>query len=370
MLDKKGKNRLHGRDVQVRISTLGQLAAYVLLFVMTVTLGGCSHAPSQVEVPPAPLYHVQPGTWRAIDEQILTASVYARHESEASARVAMDEWQWRVRRRIDKVFIPWYSSYWTQQWVASKVAWYKLQYAEGEATPEERLVSYLQEQFYAQVLEPVSSFVDPQAVMEDAAAGYLWELKGRLDQLPFEYHIPVAAFNQHLKSIPAIVVLAVPLQDVSLYEVLQAADLTAQPAYEILLEQMTTVGDTASPMPSPDRLHTVARRAVTKLVDSMALRGSTTTASTIVGGFWGVVISTGSVVWGAVEHDHDKTVMEAQLRENLDAALDVMWQDLMEDQHGGVTAVVHHMSTQIEHAVFHPSQTPLIPYTLEPARLF
>ncbi|MDX2458331.1 MAG: hypothetical protein QNL87_12570 [Gammaproteobacteria bacterium] len=184
---------------------------------MTVTLGGCSHAPSQVEVPPAPLYHVQPGTWRAIDEQILTASVYARHESEASARVAMDEWQWRVRRRIDEVFIPWYGSYWTQQWITSRVTWYKLQYAEGEATPEERLVSYLQEQFYAQVLEPVSSFVDPHAVMADATAAYVWELKCRLDQLSFEYRIPVAAFNQHLESIPAIVVLAVPSQDASLY---------------------------------------------------------------------------------------------------------------------------------------------------------
>lgn len=347
-----------------------RLAACGLLIVFVAALGGCSHVPSQIVVPPAPLYHVQPGTWRAIDEQILTASVHARHESEAYARVAMDEWQWRVRRRTDEVFIPWYSSYWTQQWIASRVTWYKLQYAEGEATPEERLVSYLQEQFYAQVLEPVSSFVDPHAVMEDAAAGYLRELKGRLDQLPFEYRIPVAAFNQHLESIPAIVVLAVPLQDASLYEVLQATDLSALLAYEALLEQIVAVNGAAGPTPSLDRLHTVARRAVTNLVDTLALRGGSTAASTIAGGFWKVLISAGAAAWGAVEHDHNKPEIEAQLRENLGAALDVIWQDLMEDQHGGVTAVVHHMSTQIEHAVFHPLQTPLIPYTLEPAELF
>ena len=229
---------------------------------------------------------------------------------------------------------------------------------------------YLQEQFYAQVLEPVSSFVDPHAVMEDVAAGYLRELKGRLDQLPFEYRIPVAAFNQHLESIPAIVVLAVPLQDASLYEVLQAADLSALLAYEVLLKQIVAVNSAAGPTPSLDRLHTVARRAVTNLADTLALRGGSTAASTIAGGFWKVLISAGAAAWGAVEHDHNKPEIEAQLRENLGAALDVIWQDLMEDQHGGVTAVVHHMSTQIEHAVFHPLQTPLIPYTLEPAELF
>lgn len=347
-----------------------RVVACGLLIIFVAALGGCSHSPSQVEVPPAPLFHVKPGVWRAIDEQILTASVHARNESEAYARVAMDEWQWRVSQRIDEVFIPWYSSYWTQQWIASRVAWYKLQYSEGEATPEERLVNYLQEQFYAQVLEPVSSFVDPHTVMEDAAAGYLRELKGRIDQLPFEYRIPVAAFNQHLESIPAIAVLAVPRQDASLYEVLQAPDLSALLAYEALLVQIVAVNGATGTTPSPDRLQIVARRAVTKLVGTLVLRGGSTAASTIAGGFWGVLISAGAAAWGAVEHDHNKQGIEAQLRENLSAALDVMWLDLMEDQHGGVTAVVHHMSTQIEHAVFNPLQTPLIPYIPEPAEMF
>ena len=108
----------------------------------------------------------------------------------------------------------------------------------GEVTPEERLVSYLQQQFHEQVLEPVSGFVDPRDVMEDATAAYLRELKDRLEPLPFEYRIPLAALNEHLESIPAIVVLAVPLQDASLYEVLQAADLSALPAYETLLRQI------------------------------------------------------------------------------------------------------------------------------------
>jgi hypothetical protein len=71
-----------------------------------------------------------------------------------------------------------------------------------------------------------------------------------------------------------------------------------------------------------------------------------------------------------MEHEQEKPGIEAQLRENLDAALEVMWQDLMEDRRGGVTAVMHHMSEQIESAVTSFLRAPQSPHILEPARLF
>ena len=165
-------------------------------------------------------------------------------------------------------------------------------------------------------------------------------------------------------------VLAVPLQDASLYEVLQAADLAALPAYETLLRQLAAINGGVGPTASADGLDRVAGRAVAELVEPMALRGGATATAAIVGGFWGVLISAGAAAWSVAEHDRDKLAMEAQLRGNLDAMLDVMWQDLVEDTRGGVTAVVQHMSTQIEQAVFHPPQAPLSPYSLDPAGLF
>jgi hypothetical protein len=344
--------------------------ACVLLLVFIAVLGGCSFAPSQVETPPALTYQVQPGTWRAIDEQIYNASVYARHEAGACVRVAMDEWLWRVRQLTEEVFIPWYTGYWTQQWIAIKVSWYQLQDSGEEDEPEERLVSYLQEQFYTQVLEPVNSFVDPHTVMEDATINYLRELKDALDPLPARYQVPVEAYKQHLEAIPAIAGTGAPLRDASLYEVLQAADLSDAAGYDALLAQVAAVNGSITPAPSADRLQGVARRAVNKLLGTLTVRGGATAASTIVGGFWGVLISTGSAVWGAVEYENDKPVMEAQLRDNLDAALGVMWQDLVEDEQGGVMAMVHHMSTQIETAVFQPVQAPLRPFVLDPSAIF
>lgn len=317
-----------------------------------------------------PAYRFQPGTLRAIDEEIYNASVYARHETGAYARVAMEEWLWRVRQRIETVFIPWYTGYWTQQWIAIKVSWYELQEDEGEPAAEERLVSYLQEQFYMQVLEPVSSFVDPHTVMQDATVSYLRELKGMIDPLPARYQVPVAAFNRHLESIPAIAGNGVPQRDASLYAVLQSVDLPDAAAYKSLLAQIAAVDDGATPVLSADRLKIVARRAVDKLIGTLTVRGGATAASTIVGGFWGLLITTGSAAWGVMEYDNEKPVMEAELRENLNAALELIWQDLMEDEHDGVTSMVYHMSSQIEAAVFQPVQTPMSPFVLDPSALF
>ena len=323
-----------------------------LLSVFIIVLSGCSSVPTPVVTPAAPLHYVQAETWRSIDEQILNASVSARKKSDAYARVAMDNWRRRVHRRTEEVFIPWYSNYWTQQWMASRVAWYKMQYVEGEPTPEERLTSYLQQQFYEQVLEPVSHFFDPRTVMEEATAVYLREIKIRVDKFPHEYQIPVAELNRHLKFIPAIVVQTIPSQDVSLYDVLKITDLFDLPAYKTLLAQIGVIKGGLSPESSKDFLDRVTWRAVTKFVEQMELRSGASIASFIVGGHLGLFISVGTATWSAAEHENDKSGMEAHLRDNLDLMLEVMWQDLVEDTHGGVTAVVHHMSKQIEYSLF------------------
>jgi len=351
----------------LRETLILRFVAGSLLLALAVVQGGCTRPPARIKATPAPPYRIEPALLRVLDAQILAASVFAMHESEAHARISMDEWRKRVRQRTRDVFIPWYSDYWTQQWIATRVAWYKLQYSEGEAAPEERLASYLQEQFYTRVLEPVSGFVDPGAVMNETTDIYLREMKYRLDPLPLAYGIPVDAFNRHLDTIPAIVV---PPQEASLNAVLQAGDLSALPAYAVLLQQIAAVDDTPGPQPSPDRLYAVARSAVTRLVGSLALRGGTAAASTVVGGVWGVLISVGAGVWGVLEHDQEKPVIEAQLRKNLDAALEVMWQELVEDPQGGIAAVVHHISRQIENTLTPPLQTPPAPPAPVPARLF
>ena len=58
-----------------------------------------------------------------------------------------------------------------------------------------------------------------------------------------------------------------------------------------------------------------------------------------------------ATVVGAMAHEKDKPALEAQLRENLEAALDEMWQGLMEDTATGVMAPVYHICGQIERSL-------------------
>jgi len=338
-----------------------------LLTAMTLLLGACAQAPV---VPQAPAFQIPTATRHAIDERIGVASVHAQNGAVTYARVAMEEWQGLVRRYTEDVFIPWYTSYWTQQWIGTKVAWYQLQYTEGEVTPEERLTAYLQEEFSGQVLQPANGHIDPADVMQESTNDYLRELRHALDQLPSEYRIPRAAFDEHLDGIPAIVLKSELPREASLLAVLEARDLRNMPAYEALLQQIAAAAGLDTEAPAGDRLTLVARRAVDKLVGSAAVRGGTAAAATIVGGLLGAAVSVGAAAWGVAEHDLDRSAMQAQLRENLDAALEIMWQGLVDDPDAGVTAPMNHIAAQIGRAVIHPVQTPLPAENREPRVLF
>jgi hypothetical protein len=51
-----------------------------------------------------------------------------------------------------------------------------------------------------------------------------------------------------------------------------------------------------------------------------------------------------------VEHDRARPAIEAQLRADLEAAFDAVWQSLVEDVDAGVMAPMHRLSVQIERA--------------------
>ena len=326
----------------------------LLIYTISVVflfLSSCSNIPTTVVTPTVPLYQIQADTWNSIDERILHASISARKKSQAYALLAMNNWRRKIREHIEDIFIPWYSSYWTQQLLATRVAWYKIQYSEGEITPEERLTQYLQQEFYEQVLEPVNQYIEPHSIMKEATVIYLLKIKSCVDQLSDEHQIPVSELNKHLKFIPAIAINMKSFQDASLYDVLQINSLDDLPAYKKLLAQINEVNGSINSKTSNGRLYRVAQRAVTKLVAEIEIRGSASVASLVVGGHWGLLISAGSSTWSVTEYGKDKEHIENQLRANLEVMLDMMWQALVKDDRGSVTAVVHHMSKQIENSL-------------------
>jgi hypothetical protein len=315
-----------------------------------VALPGCARGPSKDHEQVAPQYEVPAGTWRRVEERILAASVAARGEAEAYALDAMERWVDKVSDRTEEDFIPWFSGYWTQQWLALKMAWYESRQSDERASATQKLAAYLQEQYFSRVLEPVGSEIDPDKVMDRAASLYTRVLSETIQAIPSIYHVPLDKLHSKLEEIPAIASPSIPRGGASLYELIQAEDITRLPAYRMLVGDAQTHHDAGGSAPRRDKMEPVARKIADEFVEKLVLRGSATVAG-VAGGIAGVLISAVISGVGAIKHHTDKPALEAQLRERLRSALDEMWYVLVEDPDSGVLAPVDHMSARIENSL-------------------
>lgn len=316
------------------------------LTALIVALAGCATPERAPEQPPV---DVAPSTWRQVERDIAAASNAATGPARNYAHGLMDSWRSRVRQRTETDFIPWFSGYWTQQWLAIRVAWYQLSSGGGSDPVTRRLASYLQQQYHDRVLEPVSREVDPDDVRRQATTLYVKLLAEQFQAIPRRYAVPRDQFDRRLKEIPAIALS--PARNASLYQIIHADPLAALPAWVALHEQMRLA---AAGAPAESRVSPVAKRASEKLIARLAASGGASAAAAAVGGVAGVVISLGAAGFGAFAHHSERPQMEALLRENLDAALDDMWRSLIDDSASGVMAGVDHLAGRIEASLAEP----------------
>ncbi|MBS1146563.1 MAG: hypothetical protein H6R08_739 [Proteobacteria bacterium] len=333
-----------------------------LLVSLIVALAGCAtpeRPPDQALLP----VHVPESTWWQVDSDIGDASLAATESARDSARVAMDNWMSLVQKRTEADFIPWFTSYWTQQWLAIKVAWYKLSAKEGTDPTVKRLAAYLREQYHDRVLEPVSREIDPDMVREQATKSYIQLLSKQLQEIPQRYGVPSDQFDRRIKDIRAIALAPHPAHSASLFQIVHADPIAKLPAYVALIAQIRKEAGGAGTGPSDIRISPVAKQASEKLVVQLVTSGGASAAAAVVGGIPGVMISLGAAGFGAMEHENERPKMETLLRENLDPVLDDMWLDLVVNPATGVMAGVDHISKQIEGSL---DKTVTQPVTFEP----
>ena len=260
----------------------------------------------------------------------------------------MESWRDRVHQRTDADFIPWFTGYWTQQWLAVKAAWYKLSSGEGMDPAVRQLATYLQDQYNKRVLDPVAKEVDPDVVRVSATTLYIRLLDEQVQGIPRRYGIPPDQFDQRLRNIPAIALAPPATQSASLYQIVHADPIAGLPAFAALIDQVRKDAGGPGAAPSDVRISPAAKRVSEKLVAKLAISGGASAAAAAVGGVAGMVISLGAAGFGVIAHENERSEMEAQLREDLNAAEDDMWFSLMEDPGTGVMAGVNHIAEQIE----------------------
>ncbi|MCY1349560.1 hypothetical protein D9M69_357520 [compost metagenome] len=315
-----------------------------LIVASLLALAGCATSGTAPDSP-AP---VPESTWRQVDSDILAASRSASEPAQRSAHAAMNGWMDLVYRRTDSDFIPWFSSYWTRQWLTMKVAWYKLS-AEGETDPTvARLAIYLQEQYRDRVLEPVAEQTGPDTIMAQTTKLYVSLLGERLQDIPRRHGVPPALFDQRLKGIPAIALGPSPRQGASLYQVVHAAPLDRLPAYVALIDRIGRAPGGAGDWASNAGIASVVQKTSEQLVGELASSSAASVVGSGLGRVAGTVLSLGVAGVSALLRENERPEMEAQLRRNLNAAFDEEWLELMRNPDSGVMAGVWHISGQIE----------------------
>lgn len=329
-------------DGRARDGAPRALAVLRGLFVAClVALAGCASEPP---------VQVSPGTWQQVDRDIAAASRSAAEQAREHALLSMERWMDRVYRQTDEAFIPWFSSYWTQQWLGMKVSWYKLS-AGGDKDPTVgRLALYLQEQYQERVLEPVAEDDEPPRIMERSTRIYIQQLGQQLQGIPQSRGVPAEQFDQRLQAITAIE----QAPGATLYQVLHAKRLDRLPAYVALIEHIRAVPGGLGDWSADPGISQVAQRTSERLVDEMTTSGAASVVSSVVGKVAGASLSLGVALFTALARESDRPESEAQLRQNLNAAFDREWLALMSSTERGVLAGVHQLSGQVEAGLARP----------------
>lgn len=316
-----------------------------LVVALILALAGCA-TPDRAPAP-APPVHVSEETWWQAEREIGAASLAARRVAWNYARGYMETWRDRVRQRTESDFIPWFTGYWTQQWLAVKVAWYKLTIGEGTDPAVRRLAAHLQAQYSERVLDPVAREIDPDVVRMNATTLYIRLLAEQIRGIPRRYGIPAEQFDRRLGNMPAIALAPPAAHDASLYQIVHVDPLAGLPAYAALIERTRKIAGGAGAGPLESGISPAAKRVSERLAAKLAISGGASAAAAAVGGVAGMVISLGATGFGVIAHENERSEMTAQLREDLKAAQDDMWFSLMEDPVTGVLAGVDHIAQQI-----------------------
>lgn len=315
-----------------------------LMLAVLIALAGCATTERGQQ---ASAVTVSQDTWRQVDQQIIAASKSAIGQAEVYAHGSMEHWRVLVYERTEAEFIPWFSSYWTQEWMAVKVSWYAAS-AKGEAdSASNRLALYLQEQYREQVLEPVAVEIDPEAIRAAATSYYVRLLDQQVRVIAQRQQIPNELMNRRLHGIPAINLGPPAARNASLYEMVHTEPLNTLPAYAALIDHVNKAATTGSG-PSDAVIATVAQRTSEKIEAQFATRGAAGAAAAVAGKAAGALISVGVAGVRAIIHEGERPEMEAQIRKSLSAAFDEAWFKSLKHPLSGVLAPVYYLDEEIE----------------------
>lgn len=317
-----------------------------LIVAVLLVLAGCA-MPARAPAPAPPVI-ISQSTWQQVDRDIIAASRSATEQARIYSHGAMDYWRTRVYQLTEENFIPWFSSYWTQEWLSMKVSWYSLSAKGEQDASSKRLAAYLLEQYQKRVLAPVAVEIDPDQILGLATVFYVDILQEELQKISQRHGVPMAQLNGRIQKIPAIALGPPPARDATLYQVVHTQPLNTLPAYAALIDKIHKAGGSKGVDSTDTAMAPVAKRASQRMEAEMAPRGAASAVSAAAGKLAGGLITLGVAGIRALIQASDRPDSEALIRSSLGNTFDKAWIKMVQNPTTGVMAGTLYMASQIE----------------------
>ena len=339
---RKDEKSIAGNYFKSLLTSFSKLIWLIIVIVVLAAVGRYLGLKDTEESGSRPVLEkpiVQSIPWTDVDRAVVAAITEARQTTEAYAGGKIDQWIDDLMVRVDKDFLEWYFSYWTQQVLGLEGLW---QYGvnsffERQPTAAERLTEEIQEEFSKRVLRPQIAELILERIVRETAEYYVAELRKNLDVVPAKYKIPHADWDRYLEGIALTTYGADGSRETGL--TLKTLTLTTAGGTILLVGKMKFLVGKLSGKVMAKSAGKAAAKIATKTGAKVAAKGG--------GKFLGPIVGIGVLVWDVWDHNKTKKENRPLLLQSITDYFAEFKNILLYDTEAGVMVIFHDLEQQV-----------------------
>lgn len=277
--------------------------------------------------------------WGRINQKVEKIMNQARLETEKLASEKLDQWIDKHMERVDRDFLDWYFSYWTQQKIGLKSLLYQvLNWVDSDnPPPAERITLEVQEEFANRVLRPQIAQMEVERILNQVISHFSEVLNREFKKIPGEYQIRQADWERYLDDI-AVMVKNVEANRQTALTLKAIAGVTAGGMVMMFRSIKTIITRVGGK---------ISARMAAKSASGMATKTGSIVASRMGGRFLGTIIAVGIIIWDVWDHYQTRKKALPMLRENIRDYFSEVKESILHDPEYGIMTIIYSMELSV-----------------------
>lgn len=277
--------------------------------------------------------------WESVNLEIKEVLQKSRKIAEGSADQKLDNWIAGLMERVDKDFLEWYFSYWTQQKIGIKGLLAQIwHWVDGDSpTAAEKITEEVQLQFANRVLRPQIAQMELERIINEIMIEYSRFLSGELEGIPEKYNIKKADWDRYLHDVAVLIRSVEGNREISLS--LKALVAAGAGGALLMFSSLRPVLSKIGSGISAKLTSKAAAKMATKTGGKVAVRAG--------GKFVGTVIAVGIIIWDVWDHYNTKKKARPVLKENINDYFLELKRSILRDPEYGIMTVIFRMEGNI-----------------------